>query len=637
MNEFLSFIKDNILGGLSVSLNFGKFRSAAAEEFEFTENENGGVFSWNVPGYDSFTLTVKVSDDSAIFYIDTKHYHDSFNRFRLDNAVNFPIGGEVKAEAVRAYYHMYTCCLQPMACGCLEQLLRRTHTAVAKYGDVHVNILGLVGEDYRCDFDGEGVHISFTESGRQDLSGPFLVVSRADDPFKAVKKSYLCARKEGAIRVPLKTEREIPDITGKLGYCTFNTYDLDITSELIYKKLDEYKEKNVPLRWVLIDDGWQNYVGKFMIGTEHDPVKIPEGLKAMISRIKKDYGVEKVGVWHAMTAYWNGIKEGSEAHLKMADKLMKTNGGLIIPSLDEEKGMAFWDEWYAYLADCGVDFVKIDSQSQYPETTEGEMSTMEACRRGHRYIEEAAKKYFGGTIINCMGMDCENVYARPYSVIARNSRDFGLYEECSFYDNIHDFAMVNVYGAVWHDMMCCCDFDMWWSSDKESAVHSATLRAIHDGPCYLSDPDECDPEVIYRTVGRDGTHFRFDHAAYPTLDCFYGAGSVFRAWNEKGDDFATVIYNITADEVKDSFDISAVPAADVNSEYAAFEFFTGAWRRVKGDDVIDDVLGGDAIRAYSFYKIYEDELGEYVMKGDTERYVSSADPDKKKTYLNEIM
>ena len=90
-------------------------------------------------------------------------------------------------------------------------------------------------------------------------------------------------------------------------------------------------------------------------------------------------------------------------------------------------------------------------------------------------------------------------------------------------------------------------------------------------------------------------------------------------------------------EVKDSFDISAVPAADVNSEYAAFEFFTGAWRRVKGDDVIDDVLGGDAIRAYSFYKIYEDEGGEYVMKGDTERYVSSADPDKKKTYLNEIM
>jgi len=637
MNEFLSFIKENIFGGLSVNLNFAKLRSVSADSFGFTETASGGVFTAEVGGYEKFTLTAEMHGDSVIFYLDAVHHPNSYNRFTLDNAVNFSIGGALKADAVRAYHHLYTCCLQPITCDSLESLRRRTHTAIAKYGDTHVNILGICGEDYRCDFDGDGFHLTFSETGRQDVSGPILVISRADDPFKAVKQSFLLARKTGAIRVPLKDEREIPDITGKLGYCTFNTYDLDITSELIYRKLDEYKEKNVPLRWVLIDDGWQNYKGKLMLDTACDPVKIPEGLKAMVTRIKEDYGVEKVGVWHAMTAYWNGIKEGSEAHRKMADKLMKTKGGLLVPSLDEEKGMAFWDEWYAYLADCGVDFVKIDSQSQYPDMLDGEMPSIEATRRGHKYIEEAAKKYFGGTIINCMGMDCENVYARPYSVIARNSRDFGLYEECTFYDNIHDFAMVNVYGAVWHDMMCCCDFDMWWSSDKESAVHSATLRAIHDGPCYLSDPDECDPEVIYRTVGRDGTHFRFDHAAYPTLDCFYGAGSVFRAWNEKGDDFAAVLYNVTCNEVSDSFALSDVPCADADNEYAAFEFFTGTWRRVKGNAVIDDVIGGDAIRAYSFYKIYSDELGEYIMKGDTERYVSSADPDKKKTYLNEIM
>ncbi len=637
MNEFLSFIKENILGGLAGSLRFTKNGSVKQISFDYEETENGGVFTSDVGGYDSFRIIADAEGDSVLFSLEAVHNRYNFDRFVGENSVNLSIGGSVKPDAIRAYYHMYTCCLQPAYYPDFESLGNRTHTALVKFGDTHYNILGICGEDYRCDFDGSGFHVSVFETGRQDICGPIFAVSRSSDPFKAIKNNFRYARRKGAIRVPLKEEREIPEMVGKLGYCTFNTYELDITSELIYKKLDEYKAKNIPLRWVLIDDGWQSYDGKYMTDTLCDPVKIPEGLKAMISRIKNDYGVEKVGVWHAMAAYWHGIEEGSEAHRKTKDNLMKTKGGLLIPSLDEKKGRAFWDEWYAYLADCGVDFVKIDSQSTYPNVIEGEMPTQIACRRAHSYIEEAAKKYFDGIIFNCMGMDCENVYARPYTVVARNSRDFGIYEDSGFYVDIHDFAMVNVYGAVWHDMMCCCDFDMWWSSHEESAVHSATLRAINDGPCYVSDPEECNPEVIYRTVGHDGMHYRFDHAAYPTLDCLYTHEGVFRAWNEKGDDLACVLYNLTEEEQNDSFDLSAIPAADAESSYAAFEFFTGTWKRVSGSDIIADTLEARAIRAYSLYKIYSDEGGEYAMIGDTERYISSADPNKKKVYVKEIL
>ena len=81
-----------------------------------------------------------------------------------------------------------------------------------------------------------------------------------------------------------------------------------------------------------------------------------------------------------------------------------------------------------------------------------------------------------------MGMDMENVLARPFTAVNRNSDDFFPNRERGFISHI----IQNVYSAIWHDQMYYCDFDMWWSM-HESAVQSGVLRAISGSPVYVSD------------------------------------------------------------------------------------------------------------------------------------------------------
>ena len=630
MNDFLTYVIENFFDGLSASIRltrgYGNTSECPVPEFIAEVTENGAVFSSDMSGYDSFNVIAEVKDESVLFSVDIKRKTEPFAAWQPDNAVNFSIGGKTNPDAIRYYYHMFTCCLEPALCHSFEELGRRTHTALVKIGDAHYSILGLAGDIYRCDFDGSGYHISTGSTGYASIKGPILAITRAADPFEAIDLNYSFARDMGAIKVPLKRERELPDCFRGLGYCTFNTYELDITEEKVFAKLDEYKANNVPLNWVLIDDGWQTYDDHLLTGMREDPVKFHSGLKYLVDRIKNEYGVKYVGVWHAMGVYWHGFKEGSEAFEEQKENLMQTISGVWVPSTDEEKGFALWDSFYAYLKNCGIDFVKIDSQGAYPLMVEGLAPSIVSTRKMHEIIERAAVNNFGScAVLNCMGMDIENVFSRPMSPISRNSRDFSV-EDDPEHLGFHDFTMVNALGAVWHDKMMYCDFDMWWSSDEGTARHSAVLRAIHDGPNYVSDPGPCDAGVISHAVGDKGEHHLCDHGAYPTLDCLYETGDVFKVWNRSGENFALAVYNTKPHRAEDSFQLNVIPG-----------FFTGKYTRVNADTTLTFDFEADGLAAYSIYRIEKDAEGEYVMLGDVNKYISIAYPDKVRRSVGELV
>lgn len=631
MNGFLKYVVENFFDGLSANVRYTRGYGNAGvkiiEQFEVEETDNGAVFTAEVSGYEHFKVIAEVVGESVLFSVDIKHKVEPFTTFQPDNGVNFSIGG-ITPDAIRYYYHMFTCCLQPELCHSFKELGRRTHTALVKIGDDHYNILGLAGDIYRCDFDGEGYHISIGSTGYNSLKGPILAITHADSPFEAIDRNFSFARKMGGIKVPLKNERELPECFKGFGYCTFNTYELDITEEKVFAKLDEYKAAGVPLNWVLIDDGWQTYDDHHLTGMREDPVKFHSGLKYLVDRIKNEYGVKYVGLWHAIGVYWHGFKEGSEAFLEQKENLMQTTRGVWIPSTDEEKGFALWDSFYAYLKSCGVDFVKIDSQGAYPLMVEGPVPSIVSTRKMHEIIEKAALKNFGTcAVLNCMGMDIENVFSRPMSPISRNSRDFSV-DDDPLHLGFHDFTMVNALGTVWHDKTMYCDFDMWWSSDKGTARHSAVLRAIHDGPNYVSDPGPCDAEVISHAVGDNGEHHLCDHGAYPTLDCLYETGDVFKVWNRSGENFALAVYNTKPQHSSDSFKLDVIPGIDPAAEYVAFEYFTGKYTRVNSNTTLSFDFEADGLAAYSIYPIKCDADGEYVMLGDVSKYISIAYPDK---------
>ncbi|MBR5444661.1 MAG: hypothetical protein IKV57_00965 [Clostridia bacterium] len=525
-----------------------------------------------------------------------------------------------------------------MMCGWPEKaeaLLPKTQNFLLQKGGRHISIVPLTGDVFRCEADGEGLHLDSGCSGFTAFHGTFLTVAENGDPFAAVEENYRFARENGGIRVPLREERAYPAILETFGWCTWDAFYKEVTADKIYEKLREFREKKVPVHWIIIDAGWSTFHDRLLVDFPADPVKFPEGLAGCVRRCTEEFSVEQVGVWHTFNAYWDGVEPGSPVAEAYEDALMLTETGLLVPHDDPEKAIRFWDGWHGYLASCGVDFVKVDNQSSTHRYLAGTVSTTAGAARAHVVLERSIAKYFGGVVINCMGMDMENVLARPASGIARNSDDFYPQKENGFAQHIKQ----NLYCALWHDKLYHCDFDMWWSG-KSAPVQSGVLRAISGGPVYVSDKiGETALEGVLPVVGADGLIHRMDQAAMPTADCLYvdceAAGRLMKAWNRKADAFALAVFNISRREITETFSLKGIPG--LCGEYAAYEYFTGEYRLVQADTEITLTLPEDGVRCLSLYPVYEENGEKYILSGSTDRYVGIGVPDRKKVLLRDVL
>ena len=525
-----------------------------------------------------------------------------------------------------------------MMCGWPEKtadLQPKTQNFLIRMGETHISAVPLTGDVFRCEADRDGLHLDAGCGGFTAFHGSFLTVCADGDPFAAVEKNYRFARENSGIRVPLREERAYPAILEKFGWCTWDAFYKEVTADKIYEKLAEFRDKNVPVHWIIIDAGWSTFHERLLYDFPADPAKFPDGLAGCIRRCKEEFGIEQVGVWHTFNAYWDGVEPGSPAAEKYADALMTTASGLLVPHDDPEKAIRFWDGWHGYLASCGVDFVKVDNQSFTHKYLADTVSTTAGAVRAHAVLEKSIEKHFGGVVINCMGMDMENVLARPASGVARNSDDFYPQKENGFAQHIKQ----NLYCALWHDKLYHCDFDMWWSGNS-SPVQSGLLRAISGGPVYVSDKvGETDRNGVLPVVGADGFIHRMDHAAMPTADCLYvdceTAGRVMKAWNRCGDAFVLAAFNISRREITETFALDVIPGLD--GEYIAYEYFTKTFSAVNRASRITLAMPAEDVRCWSLYPVQEEIDEKYILFGDPGRYTGIGVPDKRKILLDEIL
>ena len=94
-----------------------------------------------------------------------------------------------------------------MMCGWLENasaLQPKTQNFLLQIGDMHISAVPLTGDLFRCEADGEGLHLDSGCDGYTVLKGTFLTVFAHWDPFAAVEKNYRFAAENGGIRVPLR-------------------------------------------------------------------------------------------------------------------------------------------------------------------------------------------------------------------------------------------------------------------------------------------------------------------------------------------------------------------------------------------------------------------------------------------------
>lgn len=89
--------------------------------------------------------------------------------------------------------------------------------------------------------------------------------------------------------------------------------------------MEEFRRKNIPVSWVLLDDGWSDVDRKngTLRSFGADPSRFPKGLSHTVRLLKDEFGVKYVGVWQAFQGYWNGVDPNDEVARRMKESLTR--------------------------------------------------------------------------------------------------------------------------------------------------------------------------------------------------------------------------------------------------------------------------------------------------------------------------
>ena len=383
---------------------------------------------------------------------------------------------------------------------------------------------GQDGMEFRISADCAGV----TDCVRQLA----WVEAEGTDPLKL---AHDCAEAAAALLgngLKLRGERKYPEVLEYLGWCSWDAFQIRVSEAGLLEKAWEFRDKQVPVRFAIIDDMWADVphlkeipseIGfSDMVHEMHkspirsfegDPVRFPNGMKHTVEALK-EAGIRNVGIWFPTTGYWFGVEPGSGMEREFANDLYTAPDGrrIVKPELPHTT------HWFGSLCtktkSWGADFVKIDNQGyqQFYREAGAIGKTARAVQTG---IEGAVAEHFGGAVINCMGMPSECMFNRPDSAVSRCSDDFQPENRAWFTKNILQCA----YNGILQGQFYVNDWDMWWTDDGQAEKNSL-CRAISGGPVYVSDKlGRTNPEILRPVCLPDGRLLRPDESATPTADC----------------------------------------------------------------------------------------------------------------------
>ncbi len=483
---------------------------------------------------------------------------------------------EPKPEKMTALYLFSDWWTRPAFAERFEDIPSKTQVLLLKGKDSFTCFVPMVGQNWKAAVSGGTetelcLELSAGVGGYMSVDEPLYVLAEGATVREAVHCAFSWLAGEKGIL--MRRERRLPEQYRSLGWCSWNAFYTDVDEAGLRKKAEEFAEKSVPVRWMMIDDGWMSTRDTFLTDFAPDRRKFPDGFSRMIKDIRKTSSIRKFGVWHALGGYWSGVQKDSDLAGREAEHLTECTNGLLVPS--PENGAEFYHHWYQLLRREGIEFVKVDGQSTAARYFGNTLPVSSAVRGMNEALESGAA-LMDNNILNCMGMAMENVLARPTSAVSRNSDDFFPDREGSFTEHL----MENAYNALYHDELYCCDWDMFWTSHPDGRKHSL-LRAVSGGPVYFSDRlGETNPDVLRPLVYLDGTLPMMIRSAKPAEDCVFSdprTGGVLKLHNAgpwgTGVAGGIAVYNLTGEQQDFSFAPCDIPELEESGRYWVYDWF----------------------------------------------------------------
>ena len=233
---------------------------------------------------------------------------------------------------------------------------------------------------------------------------PLLAVGTSRDPYSLVSDIMKFSVQAMGLRGGLRSGKTFPRLFEKFGWCTWNALGRyrgslgeKITAGDLYAAAKSFQNESFAMPWMLIDDGWQMVANRKMTGFDAVKSKFPKGLAGTVQILKRQYGVPRVGVWHAVAGYWDGIHPDSPAGRRYPDALM-SNRFCLFPTAASAKGSKWYADWYDHLKASGIDFLKVDNQGAILNLIRGAVPLWDGAARMQANMQGEIRRVFDGAV-----------------------------------------------------------------------------------------------------------------------------------------------------------------------------------------------------------------------------------------------
>jgi hypothetical protein len=427
--------------------------------------------------------------------------------------------------------------------------------------------------------DGErGLEIQYGPLGSAEVTEDQSILSwaRATDLYSSVRQTWALAIEQSTSRrgMTWRHERRFPEPFQYLGWCSWEQYRTDISSPLLEKVADDIHESNLPIRWLLVDDGHQDADKRKIKSFDPHEKKFPAGWEPLLNKRKKE-GIRWMGLWHCFFAHWNGLHDEHQLPFE-SDELVQHQQ--VIPAGDDETSQKFQDMMIGSIKNFGFDFTKIDVQSWYIEKIEGEPNRVSSSISMSLALEEACERELGG-LLNCMSLNTPCVFNTRYSAITRCSLDYQVNKEAEAKNHL----MQSYSNTLWLGQTIWPDHDMFHSADKFCGEMMAVSKGLSGGPVCLSDaPEDFNEAATWPLVEQDGKIIRPLAPAVPLPESLFidplHEAKIYRTITPLAHKCAAIVlYNLIHPRNEEKV-ISSVSPEDYPSASAMIQPYPGPWK-----------------------------------------------------------
>ncbi|XP_058072563.1 probable galactinol--sucrose galactosyltransferase 2 isoform X2 [Magnolia sinica] len=372
----------------------------------------------------------------------------------------------------------------------------------------------------------------------QTNQGMYLVYIHAGtNPFEVITQAVKAVEKHLQTFLHLE-KKKLPSFVDWFGWCTWDAFYTDVTAEGVDEGLKRFANRLTGIK--------EN--SKFQKNGRNDD-QVP-GLKLVVDEAKQQHNVKYVYVWHALAGYWGGVKPAASgmehydsalAYPVSSPGVMGNQPDLVMESLTvhglglvhPKKVYNFYNELHAYLASCGIDGVKVDSQNIIETLGAGHGGRVALTRSYIQALEASVSRNFPDNgCIACMCHNTDGIYSAKQTAIVRASDDFYPRDPASHTIHISSVA----YNTLFLGEFMQPDWDMFHSLHPAAEYHGAA-RAVGGCPIYVSDkPGNHNFELLKKLVLPDGSVLRAQLPGRPTRDSLFAdpardGTSLLKVWN----------------------------------------------------------------------------------------------------------